>query len=173
MDGVYDIANLSSKRKGNIGEAAILKRFVDRGIPVYIPFGTNTDADLLADFDGKLQKIQVKSSSQTAKWKNSGRTFPLKHTEIHVKDGAEVAIARTYKTSDVDYFALHDLVTGESFLVNNHEDIKSIITIRYTEPSPEQGLQHYNLASDYEFDHVLDLIEDKNVIDAEYTILDD
>ena len=43
----------SYKRIGNIGEAAILNKFVEMGVPVYIPFGDNEKSDLVADFYGK------------------------------------------------------------------------------------------------------------------------
>lgn len=48
---------INSKRIGNIGEAKAL------GIPVYIPFGDNESADLIAEFNGKLNKIQCKTTA--------------------------------------------------------------------------------------------------------------
>lgn len=55
---------MNSKRIGNIGEAQVLNKFVSLGIPVYIPFGDNEKADLIAEFNGKLNKIQVKTSQK-------------------------------------------------------------------------------------------------------------
>lgn len=49
-----------SKNIGNIGEAKVLAKFVELGIPTYLPFGDNEKADLIANFNGKLNKIQVK-----------------------------------------------------------------------------------------------------------------
>lgn len=51
---------MNSKRIGNIGEAKALAKFVELGIPVYIPFGDNESADLIAEFNGKLNKIQFR-----------------------------------------------------------------------------------------------------------------
>ena len=51
---------MHSKEKGNIGEAIILSEFTKLGIPVSIPFGDNTRYDLIAEFNGKLNKIQIK-----------------------------------------------------------------------------------------------------------------
>ena len=48
---------MNTKRIGNIGEAAVLNKFVEMQIPVYIPFGDNESADLIAEFNGKLNKI--------------------------------------------------------------------------------------------------------------------
>ena len=58
---------MNSKNVGNIGEAKTLAKFVELGIPVYIPFGDNEKADLVAEFNGKLNKIQCKTSKKT--WK--------------------------------------------------------------------------------------------------------
>lgn len=55
---------MNSKNVGNIGEAKTLAKFVELGIPVYIPFGDNEKADLVAEFNGKLNKIQCKTSKK-------------------------------------------------------------------------------------------------------------
>ena len=48
---------MNSKNIGNIGEVKVLAKFVELGIPVYLPFRDNEKADLIADFNGKLNKI--------------------------------------------------------------------------------------------------------------------
>lgn len=48
---------MNSKTKGNIGEAIALAEFAKRNIQVAIPFGDNARYDLIADFNGKLNKI--------------------------------------------------------------------------------------------------------------------
>ena len=55
---------MTTKQLGNIGEAKALAKFVELQIPVYIPFGDNEKSDLIADFNGKLNKIQVKTSEE-------------------------------------------------------------------------------------------------------------
>lgn len=55
---------MTTKQLGNIGEAKTLAKFVGLQIPVYIPFGDNEKADLIAEFNGKLNKIQVKTSEE-------------------------------------------------------------------------------------------------------------
>lgn len=49
---------MNSKVIGNIGEAITIAEFVRRGIPVYTSFGENERAE----FNGKLNKIQCKTS---------------------------------------------------------------------------------------------------------------
>ena len=55
---------MTTKQLGNIGEAKALAKFVELQIPVYIPFRDNEKSDLIADFNGKLNKIQVKTSEE-------------------------------------------------------------------------------------------------------------
>lgn len=50
---------------GNIGEAKALAKLVSMNIPVYVSFGDNEKADLVADFNGKLNKLQVKTSENS------------------------------------------------------------------------------------------------------------
>ena len=49
---------MNTKSIGNICEAKVLCKFIELGIPVYVPFGDNEEADLIAEFNGKLNKIQ-------------------------------------------------------------------------------------------------------------------
>lgn len=55
---------MTTKQLGNIGEAKALAKFVELQIPVYIPFGDNEKSDLIADFNGKLNKVQIKTSEE-------------------------------------------------------------------------------------------------------------
>lgn len=50
----------NSKSKGQLGEAKALYEFQKYNIPVCIPWGDNERYDLIAEFDGKLNRIQVK-----------------------------------------------------------------------------------------------------------------
>ena len=55
---------VNSKIKGNIAESRILYEFVQRGVPVSIPYGDNERYDMIAEFNGKLNKIQIKFCGQ-------------------------------------------------------------------------------------------------------------
>lgn len=46
---------------GGCGEAIVVAEFLKRGVPVYQPV-VDIGADLVVDFNGKLQRVQVKSS---------------------------------------------------------------------------------------------------------------
>ena len=55
---------ISPRLQGDIGErAAAIWLLSQPRIDVFIPFGHNPDADLIADIDGRLVRVQVKTSA--------------------------------------------------------------------------------------------------------------
>lgn len=101
---------MNTKGIGNIGEAKALCKFVSLHIPVYQAFGDNEKSDLVAEFNGKLQKIQVKTSEKC----NEGKiTFSLVSSTLHRKNG----VKHKYTKEEVDYFALYNLETDILILV--------------------------------------------------------
>jgi hypothetical protein len=55
---------LSTREQGDIGERAAVVWFLSRaGACVFVPFGHSPDADLVADLDGRLCRVQVKTST--------------------------------------------------------------------------------------------------------------
>ena len=59
--------------QGNLGLGKAIEYFVNHSIPVSIPLNDTQPYDLIADFDGKLQKIQVKTSRAT----NNGISYEV------------------------------------------------------------------------------------------------
>jgi hypothetical protein len=55
------------RRQGDIGEASALEWLVGHGWDVYVPFGHSEDADLIADRDGQLIRVQVKTCTALRK----------------------------------------------------------------------------------------------------------
>lgn len=55
---------ISPREQGDIGErAAAVWLLSQSGTDVYFPFGHSPDADLVADIDGRLVRVQVKTST--------------------------------------------------------------------------------------------------------------
>ena len=48
---------MNTSQLGNIGEVRVLSEFVKLGVPCYLPYGDGNRYDLIADFNGKLNKI--------------------------------------------------------------------------------------------------------------------
>ena len=91
---------LTSKQKGNLTELQCLTAFSQCGCSVSIPYGDNSKYDFIADVDGRLLKIQVK----TASLKNeSAIKFSCRTTHVNC---AGVKNER-YSSNDVDYFATY------------------------------------------------------------------
>lgn len=55
---------MNSKTKGQLSEARALYEFQKYHIPVCIPWGDNERYDMIAEFDGKFNRIQVKTSNE-------------------------------------------------------------------------------------------------------------
>lgn len=133
---------MNSKVIGNIGEAITIAEFVRRGIPVYTSFGENERADLIAEFNGKLNKIQCKTSERfednVIVWRLTSSTS----TGVHV-----------YDKSEIDYFSLYNIESKILLLVpveiiNGRKSINVPIPYRNTPLNYE----------DYLYDTVLDNI---------------
>ena len=56
----------NSKAQGNIGLGEAIAYFMRQGITVSIPINDSQDYDIIADIDGLLSKIQVKTTSCTS-----------------------------------------------------------------------------------------------------------
>lgn len=122
---------MNSKSIGNIGEAKVLCKFVELGIPVYIPFGDNEKSDLIAEFNGKLNKIQVKTSLKAEEGK---MIFDLTSSTVHRKSG----VKHIYSSDEIDYFACYNIARDKIFLIPVQEAPKTAINIRYEKPKNNQ-----------------------------------
>lgn len=55
---------MNSKTKGQLSEARVLYEFQKYNIPVCLPWGDNERYDMVAEFDGKFNRIQVKTANE-------------------------------------------------------------------------------------------------------------
>jgi hypothetical protein len=67
---------MNPRHQGDLGEVSALHWFVNQDIPVYVPFGHSPDTDLIAELDGRLARVQVKTSTvfQRNRWHVAVRT---------------------------------------------------------------------------------------------------
>ena len=128
---------MTTKQIGNIGEIKTIAKFVELGIPVYLPFGDNEKADIVADFGGKLNRIQVKTS---CKAEDGKMIFSLVSSTVHRQNG----VKHIYTNDEIDYFALYNIERDVVLLISvNEPDLpKNSMTIRYTQP---KGTNQYKL----------------------------
>ena len=130
----------NSKKVGNIGEAHVLAKLVELGIPVYMQFGDNESADYIIIVNNKPLKVQVKTSNT-----NNEETviFDLTSSTTHRKNG----IKHKYSIEEVDLFLCYDIKTNQVFAIKNQGNM-SAFTIRYKMPNNGQ-IKNINFASNY------------------------
>lgn len=63
-------ARISPREQGDIGERSAAVWLLDAGARVFVPFGHSPDTDLVAEIDGRLVRVQVKTSTRHV---NDGR----------------------------------------------------------------------------------------------------
>ena len=94
---------------GNIGQAYVIAKFVELGVPVYTPVGEGYPTDLIADFKGKLNKIQIKTTENLHD--DSYMVWKITHQQGY--HGKRIK----YTNQEVDYFALYCIETKSLYLV--------------------------------------------------------
>lgn len=140
---------MNTKQLGNIGEAKAISAFVERQIPVFIPFGDNEKADLLVELNGKLKRIQIKTSKKASDGKVE---FDLTSCTLHRKNGAR----HKYNLDEVDYFFCYNVERRKSYLIKNDKTM-TVIRLRYEKPKNNQT-QNINFEEDYLFKNVIESI---------------
>lgn len=139
---------MNTKTVGNYGEQITILKFCELNIPVFTSVGDNERCDLIAEFNGKLNKIQCKTSLH----KIDNNTFVAKVISKSTKNGKE--IYHHYDSTEVDYFSIYNIELNQLLLVpQNVIGNKSTITFRIKSPKngQEKGI---NYCSDYTFEKI-------------------
>ena len=139
---------MNSKDKGNIGEAIILYKIIKRQIQVAIPFGDNARYDLIADFNGKLNKIQVKYCNQEER--NGSIPCPCASSTNHTTNKHYT----TYINDGIDYMCFY-LAAWDVSIIVPMDIIGNKKTIAFRKEQPKNNQSNVNLIDDYLFDKIL------------------
>lgn len=94
---------LDKKQKGNLTELQCLTAFVEQGINVSIPYGDNSKYDFIADINGKLIKVQVKTASLKNENSEDAIKFSCRTTHVNCSGVKN----ERYSFNDVDFFATY------------------------------------------------------------------
>ena len=130
---------------GKITELKVLTYITSLGYSVSIPFGDKDRYDQIWDINGKLLKIQIK----TSRWKNKQHkaiTFSCRTTYAR-SSGAKHHI---YNKDDIDFFATY---WNDKVYLIPIEGCPSEKTIWFE--SPSNGCTKCSFAKDYEVEEVL------------------
>lgn len=132
---------LESKQKGIITELQCITAFNELGYHVSIPYGENSRYDFIADIDGKLIRVQVKTSSPKRDTQGA-ISFACRSTRV----SATGNLSRTYTKDEIDYFATY--YNNVCYLVPVGE-CSAEKTLRFEPPANGQT-KGITFAKDYE-----------------------
>lgn len=140
--------NLTPKQKGNLTELKCISAFYELGYQCSIPYGENSRYDFIADVNGKLLKIQCKTSHEV----ESG---VIEFSCRSCRSNTQSNLQRKYTTNEVDYFCTY--WDNMCYLVPINECSASK-KLRFIPPKNGQKVG-ITFASDYKLPKQLSLIE--------------
>ena len=111
---------MNTSEIGNLGEIAAIKKFLELGVRVYIPFGDGNVVDLIAEWNNKLYKIQVKTTEKILE--NSFMCWSITHQNGY--HGSR----KNYTDEEVDFFVLY-CIESESLCLVPYSEIKDLGTV--------------------------------------------
>ena len=88
--------------QGNLGLAKAINYFVSHSIPVSIPLNDTQKYDLVADFNGKLQRVSVKTSRNT---RTNGKSYEVQLRNTGGSSGKSVI--RLFDNESADYLFVY------------------------------------------------------------------
>ena len=104
----------SLKQKGDLAELKVAADLIDRGCRLSIPFGEDCDYDLIADYEGRLHRVQVKHTC------SDGRVISVRCFSQSLTNGKVRAI-KLYTPATVDWIAVYDRTTERCFYCPSRE----------------------------------------------------
>ena len=139
---------LNPKQKGNLTELNCLTAFYELGYHCSIPYGEDCRYDLIADIDGKLIRVQCKTSREV---EQGVIEFPCRSCRSNTHSN----LRRRYSADEVDYFAT--FWDGKCYLVPISE-CSVAKRLRFTPPKNGQKVG-VSYAKDYEIQGQLEKLK--------------
>lgn len=140
---------LTAKQKGNLTELQCLTAFYEQGCHVSLPYGENSRYDMIVDVDGKLLRVQVKTSSI----KNGDvNAIEFSCRSSHVNSNGVKNIR--YSENEIDYFATY--WNNKCYLIPVKE-CSVTKTLRFAPPKSGQ-IKGISFAIEYELQNQLEKI---------------
>lgn len=100
--------------QGNLGLGKAIEYFTSHSIPVAIPLNDTQKYDLIADFNGKLQRISVKTSRAT----ENGKSFSVQLRNTGGSSGNNKI--RPFDNKSCDYLFIYT-INEEYYLIPSKE----------------------------------------------------
>lgn len=133
----------SLKQKGDLGELRVAADLIKRGCRIAIPFGEDCDYDLIADFDGRLHRVQVKYVE------SDGEIIKVK-CRSHSLTNGKIRSTKRFSADMVDWIAVYDRTTDGCYYCPSRElgAGRSLLHLRLVPARNGQRLG-IRLAADY------------------------
>jgi hypothetical protein len=139
-----DLGMASLKTKGDLAELKVAADLVERGYRIAIPFGEDSDFDLILIRGDTAERVQVKYT------RSDGQVIRVR-CRSHSLTNGKVLRTKYYTATTIDWIAVYDATSGRCFYVPAAElgEGRAIIHLRLSEPRNRQrrGIRY---ASDYE-----------------------
>jgi hypothetical protein len=100
----------SLKKKGDLAELKVAADLVARGCELSIPFGEDSSYDLIADYEGRLHRVQVKYTA------SDGQVVVVRCRSHSITKG-KVRRTKIYTAAMVDWIAVFDATTERCYYV--------------------------------------------------------
>ena len=100
----------SLKKKGDLAELKVATDLLARGCRLSLPYGEDHDYDLVADYEGRLHRVQVKYTQ------SDGRVIFVKCFS-HSLTAGRIRSTKHYTPATVDWIAAYDLTTDRCYYV--------------------------------------------------------
>ena len=143
------IMNLTSKQKGNLTELKCISAFYELGYQCSIPYGEDSRYDFIADINGKLIRVQCKTSHEI----DPG---VIEFSCRSCRSNTQSNLRRRYTVDEVDYFCTY--WNNMCYLVSINECPVSK-KLRFIPPKNNQKVG-ISYAKDYELPNQINLIKD-------------
>src|SRR6266699_3020968 len=92
------------KQKGDLAELMVACDLRRRGYKLAIPYGEDSDYDLIIERDGRLERVQVKHTE------SDGRVVSVKCCSPSLTNG-HVRSTKRYTAATIDWLAVYDRTT--------------------------------------------------------------
>ena len=143
---------VEKKQKGNLTELQCIAAFYEIGYSVSIPYGENSRYDFIADVDGHLIRVQVKSSST----KDDGKTYTFSCRSS--RTNGKRTINKKYTKFEIDYFAT--FINGRCYIVPV-EECSTTKTVRFDNSQSNQQM-YVNFEENYRLEKQIEIYLNKH-----------
>jgi Holliday junction resolvase-like predicted endonuclease len=98
------------KQKGDVAELKVACDLRDRGYRIAIPFGEESDYDLIIDRDGFVERVQVKYTE------SDGVVIEVNCRSNSLTNG-KVRSVKRYTAATIDWLAVYDRTTDRCYYI--------------------------------------------------------